>query len=63
MREQGNYLRPFGIGCSQGELLSHGGHITWCVEYEKGALCECKVFVCVKDMYTKQENEQRCRTR
>src|SRR5207253_10396713 len=27
----------------------------WCVEYEKGALCECKVFVCVKDMYTKQE--------
>lgn len=35
MREQGNYHRPFGIGCSQGELLSLGGVITWCVEYEK----------------------------
>jgi hypothetical protein len=46
MRGQGNYRRLFGIGCSQGELLSHGGVITWRVEYEKGALGECRVFVC-----------------
>ena len=30
---------------SMGNLLSHGGIITWSVEYEEGALCECTVYV------------------
>jgi hypothetical protein len=46
MHEQGNFHKPFGIGCSQGGLLSHEGIVACCVGYEEGALPERTVFVC-----------------
>jgi hypothetical protein len=50
MRKQGNYHRPFGIGCNLGEFLSHGGIIAYSIENEESALCECTVFVSIEDM-------------